>query len=268
MERNRIWKEISDESVHLMDRSGIGRDVMFKSFHDECSVLISQNRKCSANSLYVARGSGRIKYLHKGWFGPLYVACQYGHSDIAHRILIIDTCGCYLSIKEKGSLLSVACKNGHDKIVSLLLEYDVNVNCPNENGASPLYQACFNGHSITVQILLKSGAGVNLCTKNGTSPLFAACQNGHKNIVQILLSNGACINSCGDNRTTPLYIACQNGHENIVKLLLSCGADINLCNIRGYSPLDVASFIGYESITSLLKIYSGCEDKVKLVCSE
>lgn len=60
-----------------------------------------------------------------------------------------------------------------------------------KNGASPLHIACKNGHDRILQLLLDNGADINTYMDNGASPLYIACQNGHKITAKLLLSNGA-----------------------------------------------------------------------------
>lgn len=247
-----ICKDIS-ESANLMVRSSKGKYTVLKDLHGDDPVFISKSNKCP---LYIARESGRIQFLmtNEKWFGPLYVACKNGYSDIAHRLLNTDEYGnTNFSNQEKGSLFLVACKNGHYNIVRLLLKYGVDVNFCNENGASPLYMACFNGHTKTVSLLLQEGADINLCSKGGISPLYVACQNEYKIIVHILLNNGAVINLCDEYGASPLYVACLNRYDDIVQLLLEYGAEINFCNVNGLSPLNVARLFGYENTTHLLQ---------------
>lgn len=254
-ERNTNCKEISHESGYPLLRSD-NRKKTLKKLHDECSVYISKGNKCGSDSLYVASGNGSIQYLmmNEEWFGPLYIACKNGYSDLAHRILNTDKYGNFhFSTQEEGSLILVASKNGHCNIVRLLLKYGVDVNFCNENGASPLYIACFNGHTEIVKLLLQEGADINLCSKSDISPLYVACQNEYKTIVHILLNNDAAINLCDKYGTSPLSVACRNGYDNIVQLLLEYGADIDFCNVREFFPLNVAGLIGYESTTSLLQ---------------
>lgn len=56
---------------------------------------------------------------------------------------------------------------------------------------SPLYVACQNGHEHIVKLLLSYGANINLCTENGVSPLCIAYQQEHESIVELLLNEGA-----------------------------------------------------------------------------
>lgn len=66
-----------------------------------------------------------------------------------------------------------------------------------KDGVSPLYIACQNGHDNIVKLLLSNGADLNICEENGrASPLYIACREGHEQNVILLLSKGAEINPC------------------------------------------------------------------------
>eukprot|EP00105_Crassostrea_gigas_P035545 XP_019919693.1 PREDICTED: ankyrin repeat and SOCS box protein 3-like [Crassostrea gigas] len=123
-----------------------------------------------------------------------------------------------------------------------------------EDGPSPLHIACQNGHDSTVQLLLSKGADINLCMEYGASPLYMACQNGHNSTVQLLLNKGADINLCMEDGASPLFIACQKGHDSTVQLLLDHGADINSYNKDNVSPLYIAfAWRQYKTVNILLK---------------
>lgn len=56
-----------------------------------------------------------------------------------------------------------------------------------EDGTSPLYVACENGRESTVQLLLNNGAEITLCRIAGASPLYIATINGYCKIENMLL---------------------------------------------------------------------------------
>ena len=52
--------------------------------------------------------------------------------------------------------LHVACRNGHDKIVTMLLAHpDIDVNQKTNTGATPFLFSCSNGRTVCVRLLLK-----------------------------------------------------------------------------------------------------------------
>ncbi|XP_062579236.1 uncharacterized protein LOC134241175 [Saccostrea cucullata] len=182
---------------------------------------------------------------------PLYIACQNGHESTL-QLLLNNGADINLCKNDGASPLYIACQNGHDSTVQPLLNKGADINLCEKNGVSPLYIACQNGHDSTLQLLLNNGADINLCDNDGASPLYIACQNGHASTVQLLLNNGADINLCHKDGASPLYIACQNGHDSTLQLLLNNGADINLCKNDGASPLYIACQNGHDSTVKLL----------------
>ncbi|XP_062612944.1 ankyrin-1-like [Saccostrea cucullata] len=192
-----------------------------------------------------------INLCNKNGASPLYIACQNGH-DSTVQLLLNNGADINLCDNDGFSPLLVAGKNGHDSTVQLLLNNGADVNLSNKNGASPLYIACQNRHDSTVQLLVNNGADINLCDNDGFSPLYLACQNVHESTVQLLLNNNANINLCNKNGASPLYIACYKGHDSTVQLLLNNGADINLCDNYGASPLHIACQNGHDSTVQLL----------------
>jgi ankyrin repeat protein len=83
----------------------------------------------------------------------------------------------------------MACQNGYLDIVLQLLDKKVNtdVNKCRDSGASPLFIACQNGHDKIVKILLTHGANINKSTDNGCSPLQIARYKNHIDVVEELL---------------------------------------------------------------------------------
>uniref|UniRef100_K1PMS2 Ankyrin-1 n=1 Tax=Magallana gigas TaxID=29159 RepID=K1PMS2_MAGGI len=191
-----------------------------------------------------------ISLCLKDQTSSIHIACFDGCNSIV-QILLSNGANVNLCDKKGRSPLYRACQNGHDSIVQLLLSNGADINLCEEKGASPLYIASQNGHKSTVQLLLSNGADINLCEEKGASPLDIASQNGHESTVQLLLSNGADINLYEEG-ASPLYIACENGHDSTVQLLLSNGADINLCMEDTTSPLTAACFDGHENTVQLL----------------
>ena len=60
---------------------------------------------------------------------------------------------------------------GHMQLVSVLLEFNADINRQSENGFSPLFGAVGNGHAEVVAVLLHHNADVALEDKTGTNAL-------------------------------------------------------------------------------------------------
>ncbi|CAC5381062.1 unnamed protein product [Mytilus coruscus] len=148
--------------------------------------------------------------------------------------------------------LYVACFEGYENVVRLLINEGAEINKSTKLGVTPLFAACTGGDTSIVNILVEQGAGVNYITKFGNTPLVAAGCGGFESIVKTLVNKGASVNKTFENEESPLLVACKRGHENIVRLLIEHGAAINYATKSGNTSLNVACCGGYESIVQLL----------------
>jgi len=67
------------------------------------------------------------------------------------------------------TLLNLACRNGKDSVIPLLLAHpDIDANLKESRGWTPFWTACFRGHTSCVRLLLKdSRVHVNEAEKDG-----------------------------------------------------------------------------------------------------
>jgi ankyrin repeat protein len=82
--------------------------------------------------------------------------------------------------------LHSAAENGHEAVVRLLLEKEVDVNMTDENKRMALYSAAENGHEAVVRLLLEHKADVDAITRDGSTALYRAAEKGHEAVVQLL----------------------------------------------------------------------------------
>lgn len=100
---------------------------------------------------------------------------------------------------------------------------------PNIGGWTPLMYAAYVGHDNIVNLLLDNEVDVNArTTKNGATPLMLAASCGNESVVYFLLQNGAKIDIQDNRGWTCLFYATFQGHQKVVKLLLENGADKEL----------------------------------------
>lgn len=92
--------------------------------------------------------------------------------------------------------LHAAAIKGHRDIVSLLIEFDMDMECQDIEGHTPLHLAVEGGHLETVELLIDMGASINAKTQRGATPLLLARSMGYDTISQLLLSRGATSSSC------------------------------------------------------------------------
>ncbi|KAL0934979.1 multiple ankyrin repeats single kh domain-containing protein [Colletotrichum truncatum] len=141
---------------------------------------------------------------------------------------------------------------GFDNILTLALAHiqNLDVNCSNEFGQTPIYLASTFGHLRTVNLLLSHGAQVNAQGGSKGSPLHAACFWGHLEVAQSLLRHGAQV-SCGSVFKTALDAACRGGREDVALFLLDVDALIESYD----EALNDAALVGFIRVVERLQVH-------------
>ena len=86
-------------------------------------------------------------------------------------------------------LIFNALYNNNYQDVIYLLNNNVNSNCQNEYGYTPLMVACINGNIQIVDVLLIYGVNPNVRNNKGQTALMIAIYNGHVDIMMRLINN-------------------------------------------------------------------------------
>ncbi|XP_063923717.1 uncharacterized protein LOC135137883 isoform X1 [Zophobas morio] len=154
--------------------------------------------------------------------------------------------------------LFLACQNGDEKLVRILLHFGIDLNCVDEEGRTPLHLAASRGHERIAQILLDKGAKLETLCENKNTLLHAACESGNEVLVEDLLKRGLNIDACNSDDLTPLHLACQNGFEGVVKVLISNRANPSATDKHGRTALYIALLEDEDKIVNLL-IESGVD---------
>lgn len=139
--------------------------------------------------------------------------------------------------------------------VNQLLQSGADVNCPNDQGLTPLMLAAGFGYTTLVELLLTYGANVlALDTVMGSTALHKAVLSGNTSIIQILLENGAFINLQSPViGNSPLMDAVLYKQEHVVEVLLKNKARTELRNNFQETALDIARNMGTLSVIQLLE---------------
>ncbi|XP_043933603.1 protein fem-1 homolog B [Protopterus annectens] len=158
---------------------------------------------------------------------------------------------------QRSTPLIIAARNGHTKVVRLLLEhYHVDTQQTGTvrfdgfviDGATALWCAAGAGHFEVVKLLVSHGADVNHTTVTNSTPLRAACFDGRLDIVRYLVENNADIGIANKYDNTCLMIAAYKGHTEVVKYLLEQHADPNAKAHCGATALHFAAEAGHLDI--------------------
>lgn len=178
----------------------------------------------------------------------------------------------YSTFGVRNSPIHFAAAQGHNEIVSLLLESGLEVNVRNYSGQTALMQACRNGHWEVVQTLILFKANVNRADYlNGRTALHFAAVNGHARCVRLLFADyypsfssftsdlprctleegpsvkayldrdatTRIVNRPADGGITALHMAALNGHADCVLLLLDLMANVSAATMQDGTTIDL-----------------------------
>ena len=140
-----------------------------------------------------------------------------------------------------GIALILACQNRKkNRIESLLLKGEEDLNFRDILGNTALHYLCMNGEYELAELLIIAGGIVEVENNQRITPLHAAAASGSIPLVRLLLEKGADINAQDIEDKTPLIYAISNGQQGIAEFLISSGADKHTRTINGLSPIDFA----------------------------
>ncbi|KAF5675933.1 ankyrin repeat domain-containing protein [Fusarium denticulatum] len=182
---------------------------------------------------------------------PLDIACADGSNDFV--ALLLSKGADFTTTDNDGCTpLNLASNGGHAEIIKMLLEKGADFITVDDYGVTPLLLASFEGHVDVVKILLEKGADLTVANNDGWTPLNSASDSGHAEIVKMLLEKGANIMAANNDGWTPLHVASNNGYAEVVKVLLEKGADIATTDNDGWTPLLSASAEGHVDVVKFL----------------
>ena len=94
--------------------------------------------------------------------------------------------------KVKQTALFAAVINGHHKVVEVLLNFSVDVNCKSQDQSdyTPLHFAASKGHLNCAKVLLKYHADIAAKDASGNTPTELAKRNAKTAVARLLMSEG------------------------------------------------------------------------------
>ena len=248
---------------------------------DTALSLASKKGHLSAVKVLLESGA-RVNSTGRDHHTPLHGAALNGHEGTAEMILkrgsklktqfadivevlqeaarrgFLQVCKLCLQIaddeilntesREQWTALHEAAQNGHDQIVTFLLDNRYNMKSEIEEGMTPLAVAAFAGQSNVVQVLLDRGA--NPLKKNSEGQTLVSqladlqrenSLDSHVDTIQVLLKAGIAIDDMDRSGRSALHYAMRMGNLKIAKELLNSDANPNLQDYMHWTPLHTAA---------------------------
>ncbi|KAF8251592.1 ankyrin [Wilcoxina mikolae CBS 423.85] len=203
----------------------------------------------------------------------LHYAAMKGRTEIAEMLI---ASGATVDV----AALYMACENGHEATVRLLLEKGADIHGTGRHHSNVLEAAAYSGCEVTVRLLLKKGAGkyyedciktvaerkhgveARILLENSAyvdnpgiqyaNALQTTAQKMDKSAIQLLLKHSAHIDASGVHYENALRQTAQNENEGAFSLLLECGAHVNASDTRYGNALLDAARSGRKNTVQLL----------------
>ena len=164
------------------------------------------------------------------------------------------------SSADQRELHGAAAANDPQNITQLVQEKNVDVNCVDYDGHTPLMVATIFGSHQAVETLLKLKADCSLkAGDTHMTALLLAAENGHQKIVANMIQTWensselqerlAQSNEHGD---TAAHLATVGGHSKVMRVLMEAKACVSTANAFGETPLHLAAEYGSTEIAKML----------------
>lgn len=149
--------------------------------------------------------------------------------------------------------LSVAAKINDLDICAELIDYQAEIECPDElTGRTPLFHAVQNKNHDLVFLLLKYGANPNVADMQCITPLMVAASSDDYKSVKLLCKGNADVDLQDERGWSAVHYAVYGNAPRSLAILLHEGANRNLRDLNGKRPLTFAKFHDYGECISLL----------------
>ena len=136
--------------------------------------------------------------------------------------------------------LMISARQGHARMLALLVSYGVLVNTKNDAKQTIIHQAV-HAHSVeTLGAALRLGADINASDTQEWTPLHCAAVYNDLEACKRLMRQGASPAIKDTHGHTVLHVAAKAGHVEVVALLIDNGADVNAQDSACRTPLHAA----------------------------
>ncbi|KAK8375125.1 hypothetical protein O3P69_017795, partial [Scylla paramamosain] len=139
-----------------------------------------------------------------------------------------------------GSLLTLAASEGHEHLLSHLLQAGLSIEGGGTIDKTPLMMAAHNGHAHTVKALLDLRGNPLAMDSEGRTALHFAAMEGHQQCVAALLPVTPPTPAHLEEHT-PVHAASYRGHVEVLEQLVDAGWPLTVRNSDGNTPMHRAA---------------------------
>lgn len=176
-----------------------GADVAARDHHGGRALHCAGAQRTSAavTKLLIANDADLAAVDNQGYTALDWAI--FGNNDVSEvidevtiRLLLSAGVGIYSPHTLSGELLCWAVRGGHEDILKMILERDIDVSVQDTTGRTPLHWAARSGQVAIAHMLLEKGADTTIIDRaRGTTALALAMALGMDAVVNLLLEAGA-----------------------------------------------------------------------------
>ncbi|KAF4334671.1 purine and uridine phosphorylase [Fusarium beomiforme] len=191
-------------------------DVNARDYHYDCTPLQWAVREGKEEVVKVLLADKRVKGNPTSALTPLALAVDRGYVTIVELLLASGRADPNDQGEDGQTVLTMAAKKGNTAIVKVLLAAGASLS----KASTAFFYAAVYGHVEAAQLLLKiDDVDVNCRQGFGYSPLHIAAFHGYVAVAKWLLENNADTKTVNDEGQTPMALAVESGNEEIIRLL-------------------------------------------------
>jgi len=176
-----------------------------------------------------------IDHRYTGSNTALHVAAAKGYVGCA-RLLLSRGADPTLINSMQDSALTMALNKQNVEMLAVLLKHEEAIRHADAAGRTLLHLACRSGHPKMVNTLLAAGCNPNVLDSHSHTPLMDAVLWRHLDVVECLAPR-CNVNFPGQRNTTALIYAAQTNEPASVTVLLQEGAGVNDQDAMGNTAL-------------------------------
>ncbi|XP_025085100.1 uncharacterized protein LOC112558713 [Pomacea canaliculata] len=219
------WDELDSEGFHVVHRYAMGDNKKHYSLPSFLENSMHRNPRC--------------------WTGDtvLHLAARHGNWSVVK--LIVEDVDDINEVDSEGFtviqrlVMSPTDTFYDNSLISHLIELGADYTCRDQNGDTVLHLATKYGHWKIVKHLANLGAEADTPDSEGFSVLhrIATTDRSHLVTVEEFAQHGTSINHKNLQGNTPLHLAVHHQNWTVAEKLVNCGADVNDVDAEGFTVL-------------------------------